>query len=158
MSLAWRIGTDAPDYTADDLTGVGAELTGGRWNRKGTRMVYAASSPALACLETIVHLNAGDLPLNRYLVQLDIPDRLIKAAFWFDPITHVGWDAIPAGQVSLDAGERWVKGGASAVMIVPSVIVLEEVNYLINPKHADARKISTKKIRKWAYDMRLRPS
>lgn len=121
-------------------------------------MVYAASSPALACLETIVHLNAGDLPLNRYLVQLDIPDRLIKAAFWFDPITHVGWDAIPAGQVSLDAGERWVKGGASAVMIVPSVIVLEEVNYLINPKHADARKISTKKIRKWAYDMRLRPS
>lgn len=157
MSVAWRIGTDAPTYTADDLSGAGAELTGGRWNRKGTRMLYAASSRALACLETVVHFNAGDLPLNRYLVALDISDDLMAAAVRFDPVTHVGWDAIPEGMVSMDAGEAWVRGGTSAVMIVPSVIVPEEMNVLVNPKHADAKGIRASKVRKWSYDMRLRP-
>jgi RES domain-containing protein len=154
----WRIGTDAPTYTADDLTGAGAELTGGRWNRKGTPMLYVASSRALACLETVVHLNVGDLPLNRYLVEIGIPDDLVKAAVRFDPITHVGWDAIPEGMVSMDAGEAWVRSGASALMIVPSVIVPEEMNFLINPKHAEAKTINASKLRKWTDDMRLRPA
>lgn len=156
MSVVWRIGTDAPDYTADDLTGAGAELTGGRWNRKGTPMLYAASSRALACLETVVHFDAGDLPLNRYLVELRIPDRLIAAAVRFDPLTNVGWDAVPEGSVSMDAGEAWARNGKAAVMIVPSVIVPEEMNFLINPRHPDAQRIKANKIRRWNYDMRLR--
>lgn len=156
MSLVWRIGTDTPAYTADDLTGAGAEATGGRWNRKGTPMVYAASNRALACLETIVHLSAGDLPLNRYLVAVDIPDQLIAAAVQFDPTAHIGWDAVPEGKVSLDAGDAWLRGGASAVMIVPSAIVPEEMNYLINPRHVDSSAITARKIRRWTYDLRLR--
>src|SRR5437763_13633524 len=71
--FAWRIAPDTPDYTADDLTGEGARQSGGRWNRVGTPMVYASGSIELACLETIVHLRAGDLPLNRYLVQIELP-------------------------------------------------------------------------------------
>ena len=55
----YRIGTDAPDYEADDLSGKGAEITGGRWNEKGMAVVYAADSRSLACLETLVHLAAG---------------------------------------------------------------------------------------------------
>ncbi len=149
MSVVWRIGTDTPGYTADDLSGAGAEATGGRWNRKGTPLVYAASSRALACLETIVHLSAGDLPLNRYLVAVEIPDELIAAAVRFDPLEHIGWDAIPEGMVSLNAGEAWLRGGASAVMIVPSAIVPEEMNYLINPRHANSGAIKARKIRRW---------
>jgi len=156
VSLVWRIGTDTPAYTADDLTGAGAEATGGRWNRKGTPMVYAASNRALACLETIVHLSAGDLPLNRYLVAVEIPDKLIEAAVRFDPLEHVGWDAIPEGMVSLEAGEAWTRRGDSAVMIVPSAIVPEEMNYLINPRHADSAAVTARKIRRWTYDLRLR--
>jgi RES domain-containing protein len=158
MSVVWRIGTDAPAYTADDLSGTGAKLTGGRWNRKGTPMLYAASSQALACLETVVHLNAGDLPLNRYLVEIRIPDALISRAVRFDPLIHIGWDAIPEGRVSIDAGEKWVKSGVSAVMIVPSVIVPDEMNFLVNPRHADARTVTARKLRKWTYDIRLRPT
>ncbi len=119
-------------------------------------MIYAASSQALACLETVVHLNAGDLPLNRYLVELQIPDELITAAARFDPAAHVGWDAIPEGIVSIEAGERWVASGASAVMVVPSVIVPDEMNFLVNPRHADAMAIKARKLRKWTYDVRLR--
>ncbi|HVS77374.1 MAG TPA: RES family NAD+ phosphorylase, partial [Steroidobacteraceae bacterium] len=66
----WRIAPDTPDYVSDDLLGKGAERTGGRWNRKGTPMLYCSSTIALACLETLVHLSGGDpVPLNRYLVE-----------------------------------------------------------------------------------------
>lgn len=155
MTVVWRIATDARTYTAEDLTGAGAEATGGRWNRKGTPMLYASASRALACLETVVHLNAGGLPLNRYLVEIEIPDRLVKNAVRFEAHRHVGWDAIPEGRVSLEAGEAWVRAGVSVVMTVPSVIVPEELNFLINPKHADARAIRARKVRKWTYDARL---
>ncbi|GAB3538498.1 RES family NAD+ phosphorylase [Noviherbaspirillum agri] len=156
--LVWRIATDTPDYTADDLSGTGAKLTGGRWNRIGTPMLYCAENVALACLETFVHLNSGGLPLNRYLVQVAIPDTLWQAATRPDILSrsHVGWDAMPHGKVSLDIGEQWAAGRASALMIVPSAIVPEESNILINPAHPDAAKITATKLRKWLYDPRMR--
>ena len=83
---AWRIGTDTPAYTADDLSGAGAKITGGRWNRDGVPAIYTASSPALACLETVVHLVAGALPLNRYLVRIDIPDEVFARRLQFEDI------------------------------------------------------------------------
>ncbi|HZW12527.1 MAG TPA: RES family NAD+ phosphorylase [Noviherbaspirillum sp.] len=154
----WRIATDTPDYTADDLSGTGAKLTGGRWNRIGTPMLYCAENVALACLETFVHLNSGGLPLNRYLVQIAIPDTLWQAATRPDILSrnHVGWDAMPHGKVSLDLGEQWAASRASALMIVPSAIVPEECNILVNPLHPDSAKITATKLRKWLYDPRMR--
>lgn len=156
--LVWRIATDTPDYTADDLSGTGAKLTGGRWNRIGTPMLYCAENVALACLETFVHLNSGGLPLNRYLVQIAIPDTLWQAATRPDILSraHVGWDAMPHGKVSLDIGEQWAASRASALMIVPSAIVPEECNILVNPLHPDSAKITASKLRKWLYDPRMR--
>ena len=69
----WRIATDAKTYEADDLSGAGAKNTGGRWNAEGDALVYTSETQALACLETVVHLNAGGLPLNLYLVSVTIP-------------------------------------------------------------------------------------
>ncbi|ALK98183.1 hypothetical protein AB595_08105 [Massilia sp. WF1] len=154
MSVVWRIATDTPGYTADDLTGAGAKQSGGRWNRPGNAMLYCASNISLAVLETFVRLKAGGLPLNRYLVALTIPDAVWKSATWM-PAPPVGWDAIPAGKVSLDEGDRWLKANRSAVLIVPSVIVGEESNVLINPLHPDAGRIEARKVRKWGYDPRL---
>jgi len=58
-----------PPVGADDVSGKGAEKTGGRWNRKGAPILYCSSTIALACLETLVRLSGRDpLPLNRYLV------------------------------------------------------------------------------------------
>lgn len=152
----WRIASDTPTYTADDMTGAGAKITGGRWNRLGTAVMYCASSIALACLETIVHLNAAGLPLNRYLVRIDIPETTWRAAIVLTAVTApIGWDAIPAGKVSLDEGENWLAAGAAALMLVPSIIVPEEHNVLINPAHPDAAAISATKIRRWLYDPRI---
>jgi RES domain-containing protein len=154
VTAVWRIATDTPGYTADDLTGAGAKLSGGRWNRPGNAMLYCASNISLAVLETFVHLKAGGLPLNRYLVKLTIPDAVWSRASRL-PAPPVGWDAIPAGKVSLEEGDRWLKANRSAVLIVPSVIVDEEANVLINPLHPDARQIAATKVRKWTYDPRL---
>lgn len=151
----WRIAVDAPAYTADDLTGKGAEITGGRWNRKGHRVVYAATSIALSCLETMVHLSQSGLPLNRYLVKITVSAQTWDARETLEAVNlPVGWDALPEGKVSLDAGEAWL-AGAAPLLLVPSVIVPEEYNVLINPAHALSQGITASKLRKWLYDPRL---
>lgn len=152
----WRIASDTPDYLADDLGGKGAEITGGRWNRPGMPMVYSASNIALAALETVVHLNAGTLPLNRVLVRIDIPDDVWLARTNGDiGLLAVGWDVLPAGKVSLDIGDGWLRSNVAALLEVPSAIVPEETNVLVNPRHPDAAKISAVKLRRWTYDGRL---
>lgn len=154
----WRIGTDTADYEAHDLSGKGAERTGGRWNRPGRPVVYAASSAALACLETVVHLNAGGLPLNRFLVRIDIPEDLWRTAVVREVSSlPVGWTAVPTGKVSLDIGDQWLHEKHAALLVVPSVIVPEEFNALINPNHPRAGEIVANKLRPWAYDQRFRP-
>ena len=152
----WRIGTDTPAYQAHDLSGAGAKATGGRWNPAGVALVYASLSRALACLETMVHFNAGGLPLNRYLVAVTVPDAVWARARTVRPEDlPVGWDAAPAGQVSLGFGAAWARGGASALLVVPSAIVPEEFNLLINPAHKDAAAVTAAKLRRWVYDPRL---
>lgn len=153
--IAYRIGTDTPVYEADDLSGKGAAITGGRWNEAGVAVVYAAESRSLACLETVVHLAAGGLPLNRYLVELSIPDPVWAAARRETPATlPVGWDAEPAGRASIGFGTAWLRSLRSAILVVPSVIVPEEFCVLVNPAHSDSSGVGAIKSRRWLYDPR----
>lgn len=152
----YRIATDTKSYAADDLSGTGAKNTGGRWNSPGVAMVYTSTTRALACLETVVHLAAGGLPLNRYLVEIVISDAVwARAQKYAASGLPVGWDAEPAGRVSIGLGDSWVASSASALLIVASVIVSEEFNILINPVHPDSATITATKTRKWLYDPRL---
>jgi RES domain-containing protein len=149
---------DTPTYQADDLSGKGAAASGGRWNAKGTPVVYASQTRALAALETLVHLNAGGLPLNRYLVAVEVSDAIWSAAETLEASSlPVGWDAEPPGQVSIAAGTAWLKSNRSALLVAPSVIVPEEFNVLVNPGHPDSRSITAAKVRRWLYDPRLKP-
>jgi RES domain-containing protein len=152
----WRIGTDTRSYSASDLSGTGAKLSGGRWNDEGVAVVYTASTRSLACLETVVHLAADELPLNRYLVEVVVPDDIWGGAERLDHRTApVGWDAHPAGIESTAYGTEWVISQRTALLFVPSTIVPEEPNVLINPAHPDTTRITATKIRKWIYDHRL---
>jgi RES domain-containing protein len=152
----WRIATDTKDFEAHDLSGKGAEATGGRWNRPGRPVVYTAASVSLACLETVVHLHAQGLPLNRFLVRLEVPDDVWARRQTLGAAElPVGWSAIPEGKASLDVGDAWLRAGSRALLVVPSVIVPEEFNVLINPLHADAKHIKAQKMRAWFYDQRL---
>lgn len=154
---AYRLATETPAYFADDLTGAGAKGTGGRWNSVGIPVLYTSPSIALAVLETVVHIASGGLPFNRYLIEMDIPDAVWLAR---QEITHVtapvGWDALPAGLTSIQFGDDWLNSMDSALLLVPSVIVPEEQNILINPVHSDAKGITATKVRRWQYDHRFR--
>lgn len=152
----WRIGTEALGHAADDMSGAGAKIAGGRWNARDHAVVYASTSRALACLETVVHLNGEGLPLNRYLVEIAIPDAVWRAARRETAASlPVGWDAEPAGRTSVEFGTAWLRARASALLVVPSVIVAEEFNVLVNPAHPDAARIAARKVRKWTFDARL---
>lgn len=155
----WRIAADTPDWEAHDLSGKGAEISGGRWNRKGRPVVYSASTIALAALETTVHLNTDDLPLNRFVVCIEVPPDLWAARAVREAVgLPVGWTARPEGKVSLDIGDAWLASGASVLLAVPSVIVPEEFNLLINPRHPDASRLRAVKVRPWFFDARGRSS
>lgn len=153
---AWRISVEAPTYAADDLSGTGANMSGGRWNSKGKPVVYCSTTIALATLETVHYLRSGSLPFNRYLVRIDIPDSVWKARQQLAPLP-AGWDAIPAGLTANKAGDSWIASGVSALLLVPSVIVPDEFNVLIHPWHSDAASIKASTIRRWIYDPRFFP-
>jgi RES domain-containing protein len=119
-------------------------------------MLYCSTTRALTALEVLVHLGASDgLPLNRYLVEIAIPDDAWEARATVEPTHLVGWDAIPAGLASLDWGTAWAGSNAGLVAAVPSIVVREETNALLNPRHPAIRQVRARKVRRWDFDPRL---
>ncbi|MBR0647122.1 RES family NAD+ phosphorylase [Plastoroseomonas hellenica] len=93
---------------------------------------------------------------QRITIEITIPDPVWAAARRETQASlPVGWDAEPASLASVQFGTDWLMAKGSALMILPSVIVPEEFNVLINPAHPDAAGITGKKLRKWLYDPRL---
>ncbi|MEJ5978818.1 RES domain-containing protein [Novosphingobium sp. PS1R-30] len=80
---------------------------------------------------------------------------LLASAEQVDPAKHIGWEAEPSGRASIAFGTEWVKSRRSLLLEVPSVIVPEERNLLINPVHPDAARVSARKVRKWLNDPRV---
>ena len=152
----WRVASDTLAWSADDLSGKGAAVAGARWNHPGERVTYAATSISLAAWETRAHFGKGGaLPWNRFLVRIDVPDAVWAARKVLTRPPAVGWDAIPEGRVSRNAGSTWLKLAATALLTVPSVIIGEEDNVLINPAHSDHARITAVKVRRFIYDHRV---
>lgn len=152
----WRIAKDTQEYRADDLSGGGAKVTGGRWNSKGRRVLYASTSIALAALETLVHRGDNLAIRNAFLVRLTVPPSVWKlrdkvAADELAPT----WLAEPAGSATILFGDAWLDRTGSPLLMVPSVIVPEEFNVLVNPAHPAASRIKATVVRQFVYDPRL---
>ena len=155
MALLWRIAT-AGRYDPTDLSGQGAALEGARWNSQGTPMMYTSGTIALATLETLVHLGAELFPMSKYLVRVSVPDDIFDARLAAGKRAPPAWDAIPIALASQLWGDKWTASRGSLLCEVPSVIVPEEVNFLINPAHPGVRRIKAKVVRRFTYDERLR--
>lgn len=152
----WRIARETVAHRSDDLSGVGAAKIGNRWNHVGTPMVYSATHISLAALELAAHIGKLAVIRNLFLVRIAIPVDIWDARQTVSPIAlPVAWTSVPASQTSMDFGTAWAKGKASALLEVPSVIVPEENNVVINPVHADASKISAVVVRQFLFDARL---
>jgi RES domain-containing protein len=152
----WRIAADTPGWSAEDLAGEGAAARGARWNHPGERVTYASTSISLAAWETRAHFGRGAaLPWNRFLVRIEVPDDSWSARAQLRRPLPVGWDAIPEGLESRRLGSTWLRAGDSLLLAVPSVIVPEEDNVLINPAHPDRARVSAIKVRRFVYDHRV---
>jgi len=152
----WRIAKHTPEYEATDLSGGGAKSTGGRWNSKGTPVVYAATTIALATLETLAHLGDNIVIRNAFLVRLTVPpvvwkNREIIEANDLPPT----WVAEPPGSTTISFGDQWLSDMSAPLLLVPSVIIPEEYNVLINPFHSLSSKITAEVLRQYVYDPRL---
>lgn len=116
-------------------------------------MVYCSTNIALAILETLIHIRFAGLPLNRFLVRIDIPDQVWRKRELLS--LPCGWDAVPPGKAGRNAGDAWARSKRSPLLVVPSVIVPDEHNILINPLHPATRSISATTLKKWIYDPRF---
>ena len=144
-------------YLKTTLLGIGASMAKGyRWNSLYTRLVHTAESRALATLEVSVHLDLSeDLPSDRYYVEIEIPDDLTMLEVSLEDLPD-DWDAKPPTVTTQTIGDDFVLGNEAAVLKVPSSIVPQEFNYLINPSHPDAPRISITNITPMTFDARFR--
>lgn len=122
------------------LDGEGAFLYGGRWNSPGTRLVYTSRPLSLAILEIFVHTGPDLMPDGFVKLEISIPEDVRREARTASDLparwTH------SASRSTQSVGDRWAADGRSAVLSVPSAVVPEEENVLINPRHADAGRIA----------------
>jgi RES domain-containing protein len=132
----------APRWRNSAFTGEGAASYGGRWNPPGRRMVYLAGSRALAALEMLVHLTTPGSRAKTYLIfEVLIPSAAIMDA--------------PATDRPVETGDTWLKSGRSTALRVPSVLIPEEPNYLLNPLHPGFSNIIPGTPREFHFDQRL---
>lgn len=138
----------------NDLSGHGAEISGGRWNSKGRPMVYTSGSRALCLLEIAVHIPLHLIPDNYWLISIEVPD-LIVVKEMDAKILPADWKSIPAGYSTQLVGDQFLNDGKYAVIKVPSVIVPGEFNYLLNPAHKLAKKVKVVAVDLFPFDERL---
>ncbi len=137
---------------AGDLSGTGARLYGGRWNSPGQAMVYTASSRSLAVLEALVHLQPTNMPDDFCLAVIKAPDDVEET----DAATlPANWHEYPEHYILQQTGNRFLQKQKHLLLKVPSAIVKEEFNYLINPAHPEALKVKVMSRQPFAFDTRL---
>ncbi len=139
---------------AEDLAGEGARLHGGRWNHKLTPCIYTAESRALAVLEYTVNVNIDDIPRALSFTYLEIPDSgMLEVA---EAELPGNWKQVPAPSSTKDFGTNLLKAAQSLIIKIPSAVIPNEYNYLINPAHPGIKNCKIKEVVDFVYDVRIK--
>ncbi|MDO8952479.1 MAG: RES family NAD+ phosphorylase [Draconibacterium sp.] len=138
---------------AADLTGKGAAMFGGRWNKKGSPVLYTGENKEIALLETIVHTPALLIP-ELDILTFEIPD---------DSVTEIeinqlpeNWKVYPAPTILSEIGEKWIEEGKTIALKVPSCIIHSSHNYILNCKHSDYFRVILVERVRFEFDSRLK--
>ncbi|MGH7318306.1 MAG: RES family NAD+ phosphorylase [Candidatus Rokuibacteriota bacterium] len=135
--------------------GEGARRHGGRWTRPGIPVVYTSASLALAALEVFVNLERPQPPGDLVAISADIPETLTIA--WMAPSElPANWRSYPAPEALADLGTRWAHELKTPVLVVPSAVIPQELNYLLNPLHSHFKRIRVGNPEAFRFDPRLR--
>jgi RES domain-containing protein len=148
---SWRIVKAA--YKNKAFTGDGARMYGGRWNSRGISVIYTAGSLALASIEMVVNLPSPKLLESFVRIPVRFKSNMVEEL----PVSELppDWQSCPISPGTRDIGDRWIKEQRSVVFKVPSVVVPEEFNFLINPAHSDFNKIEIGSPVVYHFDPRL---
>jgi RES domain-containing protein len=147
----WRICRSR--YAAEAASGEGARLFGGRWNSRGVPMVYASTSLALAAVETFVNLEPNLRPNDLISIEGEIPDDIEIARL--DPAALPPRWSKSRDESLRGFGDEWIRGGKTAAMLVPSAAIHGEWNVLLNPSHADFRRIKFRDAEPFEFELRM---
>jgi len=150
--LVWRVTPKA--HAEQSLNGEGAQRYGGRWNHVGIAVVYTSQSLSLAVLEYLVNLPIADLPDDLVSIQIEIPDDLPRTEITIKDLPE-NWRTFPAIEELKDISAEWARQATVPILVVPSVVIPNELNYLINPKHPLSRGIVIESVDPFALDTRL---
>lgn len=136
------------------MSGEGAHRYGGRWNLKGQPAIYTAATLSLAALEILVQVDTDLIPNNFIAFAVDIPEDIRIERLSPADLPPDWREAYPPQNCQL-AGSQWLTRSGSAVLAVPSAIIPEENNHLLNPHHPDFAKISIQLPVAFSFDVRL---
>jgi RES domain-containing protein len=137
---------------ADDLSGNGARLYGGRWNTEGKPMVYLASSRSLAVLESLAHIVATNIPDDFVLLSIEAPGDFLEVP---ENVLPDNWNEYPEQHILKQIGNSFLQRNEHLLLKVPSALVPEEFNYLMNPLHPKAAKVKVINKAPFNFDERL---
>ena len=144
----WRISNYA------DLTGAGGMLASARWHIAGRPVVYLAETPAGALLEVLVHLELDEAhrPATYKLLRIEAEDGI---AVQRTDLASLSSDWRVKESETQAIGDAWLRGGNTALLAVPSAIVPETSNWLLNPRHPEAPRLRVTHVLAAPYDARL---
>jgi RES domain-containing protein len=135
-----------------DLSGNGSKLYGGRWNSVGFNAIYTTENISLAILEILVHVNKYKRPLDYHLIYIEIPEKISTAIIDKEKLKRAWKTDISYSQF---IGDEFLKSSNELLLKVPSAIVDEENNFIINPKHPDIAKVKITTSKIFEFDERL---
>jgi RES domain-containing protein len=138
---------------AEDLTGLGAAMFGGRWNKKGSPVLYTGENKEIALLETIVHTPSLLIP-ELDILTLEIPDDSITAIEIYQ--LPKNWKVYPAPTILSEIGEKWINEGKTIALRVPSCIIHSSHNYILNCKHQAYSRVRLIERKNFEFDSRLK--
>ena len=146
--LVWRLASGR----YPPLEGEGARLVGGRWNSPGRPVVYASESLALCLAECLVHVTVA-LPRNYVAFKISVPDALVEERDIKSLKSRWERDLMYTRAI----GDEWLKEERSLALIVPSAVLPESRNVLLNPQHPRASRLRVVSQQPFTFDPRLRP-
>jgi RES domain-containing protein len=149
--LTYRI--TSPRY-AKDLSGAGARLFSGRWNHKGTAIVYTSESRALATAEYVARVPSGMMPGPLGLLTIETKDGVSIEEIDIKALPK-NWRNKTSPLELANIGTKWVRENRSLILRVPSAVVLGDFNILINPSHPEIGKVKVKSVEPYELDERL---
>lgn len=133
------------------MSGEGARIAGGRWNRPGLPVVYLAGSRSLAALEILVHAPREVLSLEWRVFEVEVPDDDIEQARRLPK----DWQTLPSSPTARRVGETWLRKSRKPALQVPSAIVPQEFVLLLNPRHPGIDRIRVSKPESFRFDPRI---